>query len=54
MRSCVSFEIECVVESFATDCTKVSLDVAMALDVSTEHALLWEDLPTDATFELVL
>jgi len=54
VRSSVSFEIKCVVESLAAQSAEVSLDVAVALDVSTQHPLLWKRLAADAASVLVV
>ena len=50
----VSLEVESVVESLATKCAQVSLDVAVALGVSAQYSLLWKRLGADATAELII
>ena len=39
MYACVTFEIECVVETFSTERTKVPFDVAVAFHVAIQEAL---------------
>jgi len=50
----VPFEVKRVVESLATECTQVSLDVTVTLDVSTQHPVLWKRLAANAATELVI
>ena len=50
----MSFEIECVVESLATEGTEVAFDVTVTLDVTVEEALEREHLVTHTTDELVI
>lgn len=50
----MSFEVEGIVESFSTDRTQVSLDVAVTLDVTTKQSPDGKLLPTDATHDLVI
>ena len=48
----VSFQIEGVVETFATECAEVPLGVTVTLHVSVEESLQRERLPTHATGKL--
>ena len=54
MGASVPFEVKRVVEAFAAERAEVSLDVTVALDVSTQHPLLWKRLPAHAASELVI
>jgi len=50
----VPFEVKRVVETLATQRTEISLDVTVALDVSTQHPLLRKRFAADATAKLVV
>ena len=54
MGAGVPFEVKRVVEALATERAEISLDVAVTLEVSTQHSLLRERLTTDAASELVV
>lgn len=49
MCSCVTFEIEGVVESFSTECTQISFDSAMTFHMSIQQTLKRELLLTHLT-----
>jgi len=53
MCSSMTFQVESVVESFATIVADESLDVVVTLDVSIEESLQIERLLTDAAFETI-
>lgn len=52
VRSCMSFQVEGVVESFGTEDAQVSLDVTVAFQMAVEQPLETEHLGADATHEL--
>lgn len=47
MCPCVSLEIECVIEPFATYRTKVPLDFTMTFQMTIKQPLQWERLVAD-------
>jgi hypothetical protein len=49
MRARVSFQIECIVESFATERAEISFELTMILQMSIEKTLQFECLPTETT-----
>lgn len=53
MCSCVSFQIERIIESFSAKCTQVSLNIRMAFHMTIQEPLQSESLGTYATYELV-
>lgn len=54
MCSCVSLQVECVIEAFAAEGTEVALDIAVAFHVSVEKALQAESLLADLALELAV
>ena len=52
MCSCVSLQVESVVETFPTECAEISLDVAVTLHVSVEESLEREGFAADPAPEL--
>ena len=53
MGTSVSFQVESVVESFAAVSAEVTFDLAVAFDMSVEHALERKFLVALATYKLV-
>ena len=54
MSSCVSFQVERVVEAFSTEGTKIALHVAVAFHVSVQESLQAETLLADFALELAV
>ena len=54
MSSCVSFQVEGVVEALSTEGTKIALHIAVAFHVSVEKALQAESLLADLALELAV
>ena len=54
MGSCVSFQVEGVVEALSTEGTKIAFHVTVALHVSVEEALQAETLLADFALELAV
>lgn len=50
--SCVSLQVEGVVEAFAAECTQVTFHVGVTFHVTVEQSLECEVLRADATAEL--
>lgn len=48
----VPLQVKRVVEAFAAVPARVSLDKAVALQVSSQHALEWEDFMANGTLEV--
>ena len=53
MGTSVSFQVECVVESFAAEGAQITFDLAVAFDMSVEHALERKFLVAHAAYKLV-
>ena len=54
MSSCVSFQVERVVEAFSTEGTKIAFHVAVAFHVSVQESLQAETLLADFALELAV
>ena len=54
MSSCVSFQVEGVVEALSTEGTKIALHIAVAFHVSVEQSLQTESLLADFALELAV
>ena len=54
MSSCVSFQVERVVEAFSAEGTKIALHVAVAFHVSVQESLQAETLLADFALELAI
>ena len=54
MSSCVSFQVERVVEAFSAEGTKIALHVAVAFHVSVQESLQAEPLLADFALELAV
>jgi len=54
MSSCVSFQVERVVEAFSTEGTKIAFHVAVAFHVSVQESLQAESLLADFALELAV
>ena len=54
MSSCVSFQVEGVVEALSTEGTKIALHIAVAFHVSVEQSLQTESLLADFALELAI
>lgn len=50
---CMSLEIECVVEPFATYRTKVPLDFAVTFQMTIKQSLQWERLVADVAGKIL-
>lgn len=54
MCSCVSLEIERIVETLATERAEISFDSAMAFYMTVEQSLQWEMFFADFTNKILL
>ena len=54
MSSCVSFQVERVIEAFSAEGTKIALHVAVAFHVSVQESLQAESLLADFALELAI
>ena len=54
MSSCVSFQVEGVIEAFSAEGTKIALHIAVAFHVSVEESLQAETLLADFALELAV
>jgi len=53
MCPCVSFEIKCIVETFATECTQVPFHLTMTFQMTVKKPLKMEGLATNTAGKLV-
>ena len=54
MSSCVSFQVEGVIEALSTEGTKIAFHITVALHVSVEKSLQAETLLADFALELAV